>query len=105
MTSVNPCYYFMEQKFLLIPQFSECLQVKKGSVTEPYRCVAKLNSFGFYYVVVGQQYSYNFVLVSHFYFEMFGIMADIFLLAVFFYVVFTIFCLAHLAVFKFAFFK
>ena len=38
-----------------------------------YPVVAKLNSFGFSCVVVGQWYSFNFILVSHFYFEMFGI--------------------------------
>ena len=38
-----------------------------------YPVVAKLNSFGFSCVVVGQWYSFSFILVSHFYFEMFGI--------------------------------
>ena len=43
--------------------------------------VVEFKSFGFSCVVVGQQYSLNFILVSYFHFEMFGIMAEIFLLA------------------------
>ena len=46
-----------------------------------FRAIAELKSFGFSCVVVGQQYSLNFILVSYFHFEMFRIMADIFLLA------------------------
>ena len=46
-----------------------------------FRAIAELKSFGFSCVVVGQQYSLNFILVSYFHFEMFGIMADIFLSA------------------------
>ena len=46
--------------------------------------VVEFKSFGFSCVVVGQQYSLNFILVSYFHFEMFGIMAEIFLLAGFF---------------------
>ena len=45
------------------------------------RAVVEFKSFGFSCVVVGQQYSLNFILVSYFHFEMFGIMAEIFLLA------------------------
>ena len=44
--------------------------------------VVELKSFGFSCVVVGQQYSLNFILVNYLHFEMFGIKADIFLLAV-----------------------
>ena len=43
--------------------------------------VVEFKSFGFSCVVVGQQYSLNFILVSYFHFEMFGIMAEFFLLA------------------------
>ena len=46
-----------------------------------FRAIAELKSLFFYCVVVGQQYSLNFILVSYFHFEMFGIMAEIFLLA------------------------
>ena len=42
-------------------------------------------------MVVGKQYSLNFILVSYFHFEMFGIMADIFLLAVLFLLAFAIY--------------
>ena len=47
-----------------------------------FRANVELKSFGFFCVVVGQQYSLNFILVSYFHFKMFGVMADIFLLAV-----------------------
>ena len=63
-----------------------------------FRAIAELKSFGSSYVVVGQQYSLNFILVSYFHFEMFGIMADIFLLAAI-----CVFVSPYLAVFKFAF--
>ena len=43
--------------------------------------VVEFKSFGFSCVVVGQQYSLNFILVSYFHFEMFGSMTEIFLLA------------------------
>ena len=43
--------------------------------------IVEIKSFGFSCAVVGQQYSLNFILVSYFHFEMFGTMADIFLLA------------------------
>ena len=46
------------------------------------RVVAELESFDFSFVVVGQQYSLNFILVNYFHFEMFGIIAETFLLAV-----------------------
>ena len=46
-----------------------------------FTAIAELKSFGFSCVVVGQQYSLIFILVSYFHFEMFGIMTDIFLLA------------------------
>ena len=55
--------------------------------------VAELMSFGFSFVVVGQHFSFNFILVSHFQFEMFLIIPDIFLFAVFFSFVFCIFSL------------
>ena len=45
------------------------------------RVVVEFKSFGFSCVVVDQQDSLNFILVSYFHFEMFGIMAEIFLLA------------------------
>ena len=61
---------------------------KKGSVRGPcyklqmrflYPAVVELKSYVFFVrMVVRKQYSLKFILVSHFYFEMFGIMADIF---------------------------
>ena len=68
----------------------ECFQVEKfGKIallqaTDEFlifREVAELKSFGFSGVVVGQQYSLNFILVSYFHFQMSRIMADIFFLA------------------------
>ena len=65
---------------------------KKGSGRGPcykldisflYPAVIELKSFFFFCAVVGKQYSLKFILVSHFHFEMFVIMADIFPLAVF----------------------
>ena len=44
-----------------------------------FRAIAELKSFGFSCVVIGQQYSLNFILVSYFHFEIFQIMVDIFL--------------------------
>ena len=63
-----------------------------------YSTVVKLKRFGFSCVVFGQQYSLNFILVSYFHFEMFGIMADIFLLAAFFLWAFAI-CVFSLCIF------
>ena len=54
-----------------------------------YPAVVELKSF--IYKVFGQQYSLNFILVSHIHFEMFGTMADIFFLAVFLFLTFAIF--------------
>ena len=45
------------------------------------RVVVEFKSFGFSCVVIGQQDSLNFILVSYFHFKMFGIMAEIFILA------------------------
>ena len=70
--------------------FSECFQARMFSkiallqATDEFlifRAIAELKSFGFSCLVVGQQYSLDFILVSYFHFKMFGIMADIFLLA------------------------
>ena len=61
------------------------------------RAVIDLKSFGFSCMLVGQQYSFNIILVSYLHFGIFGTMADIFLL------VFDIFCQPILAVFKFPF--
>ena len=72
---------------------------KKGSVRDLcyklqisfwYPAVAELKSFSASCVVVVQQYSLNFILVSHFHFEVLGIMAGIFLLANFFCLSFAI---------------
>ena len=41
-----------------------------------FPAVVELKSFGFSYVVFGEQYKLNFILVSQFHFEMFEIMAD-----------------------------
>ena len=49
-------------------------------------------------MVVGKQYSLNFVLVIYFRFEMFGIMADIFPLAAFSFLAFVI-CVFSLCIF------
>ena len=68
--------------------FSECFQIKMFSKiallqgTDEFlifRAIAELKSFGFSCVVIGQQYSLNFILVSYFHFEIFQIMVDIFL--------------------------
>ena len=56
-----------------------------------YSAVAELKSLGLSCVIVGQQYSLDFILVSYFLFEMFGIMAEIFLLASFFLLAFDIY--------------
>ena len=74
-----------------MPQFSEYFQLKirfsKIALLQAtdefliFRAIAEHKSFGFSCVAVGQQYSLNFILVSYFHFEMFRIMADIFLLA------------------------
>ena len=65
---------------------------KKGSVRG--HCYWLQMSSGFSCVGFGQLYSLNFILVSHFYFEMFDFITDIFLLAVFFYLAFDIAFLA-----------
>ena len=66
---------------------------KKGSGREScyklqksfwYQAVAELKSFGFSFVVVGQQDNFNFILVSHFQFGIFWIMTEIVTLAAFF---------------------
>ena len=49
-------------------------------------------------MVDGQQYNLSFIVVSYFHFEMFGVMADIFLLASFFLLVFAI-CVFSLCIF------
>ena len=49
-------------------------------------------------MVDGQQYNLSFIVVSYFDFEMFGVMADIFLLAGFFLLVFAI-CVFRLCIF------
>ena len=49
-------------------------------------------------MVDGQQYNLSFIAVSYFHFEMFGVMADIFLLAGFFLLVFDI-CVFRLCIF------
>ena len=49
-------------------------------------------------MVDGQQYNLSFIVVSYFHFEMFGVMADIFLLAGFFLLVFAI-CVFRLCIF------
>ena len=68
------------------------------------RAVIELKSFGFSCMLVGQQYSFNIILVSYLHFGIFGTMADIFLL-VFAICAFSlcIFCQPILAVFKFPF--
>ena len=53
-------------------------------------------SFGFLCVVVGQQYILNLFVVSHFYFEMFEIMADIIPLAAVFHLLLFICVLTFL---------
>ena len=72
---------------------------KKGSVRGHYYklqmsfwylAVVEPKSIVFSFVLVGQQYSGNFILVSHFHFEMFGVMTDIFLVTVFFLSAFAI---------------
>ena len=63
-----------------------------------YPAAVELKSFGFSCVVVGKQYSLNFVLVIYFRFEMFGIMADIFPLAAFSFLAFVI-CVFSLCIF------
>ena len=60
------------------------------------RPIAKLKNFGFSCVIVGQLYSLKFILVSYFHFEMFEIMADIFLLAAIF--VFSLFPFVFLSI-------
>ena len=79
-----------------------------------FRAVVEVKDFGFSCVVLDQQYSLNFILVSYFHFEMFGIMADICCLA-FAICVFSllhscflafaicVFVSPYLTVFKFAF--
>ena len=90
--------------------FSQCFQVTRFSKTALlqatdefliFRANVELKSFGFSCVVA---------LVSYFHFEMFGTMADIFLLVVLFLLAFAIcvfslciFCQPILAVFNFAF--
>ena len=54
-----------------------------------YPAVAELKNFGFSCVVVEQQYSLNFIILSHFHFNVFGTMAEIFLLAAFSYSAFA----------------
>ena len=49
-----------------------------------YVAVSELKRFVFSCVVVGQQCSFNFILVSYFNFEMFRIMADIYLVGALF---------------------
>ena len=72
-----------------------------------FPAVVELKSFGISFVVVGQQYSLSFILVSNLNFEMFGILANILPLAVFFLLDFFqslyILLSAQLAVFKFGF--
>ena len=69
---INTSVFWMFSKIALLQATDEFLI---------FRAIAELKSFGFSCVVVGKQYSLNFILVSYFHFEMFGIMADIFLLA------------------------
>ena len=102
MTPVDYCcYYFLEWKFVKIPQFSECFQVKKvqwGSLATSCKRVSDIQSsckayeLSFFSCGCWQQYSPNFILVSYFHFEMFGIMADIFLSAGICIFSFCIFC-------------
>ena len=66
------------------------------------RVVVEFKSFGFSCVVVGQQYSLNFILVSYFHFEMFGIMAEIFLLAGICVFSLSIFCQPISSLFEFS---
>ena len=56
------------------------------------KAITELKRFVFFCLVVEQQYSLNFILVSYFHFEMFGIMADIFLSAGIYIFSFCIFC-------------
>ena len=64
--------------------------------------VVEFKTFGFSCVVVGQQYSLNFILVSYFHFEMFGIMAEIFLLAGICVFSYCIFCQPIFSLFEFS---
>ena len=72
---------FIIEYFRLKIRFSKIALLQATDEFLIFRAIAELKSFGFSCVVVGQQYSLNFILVSYFHFEMFGIMADIFLLA------------------------
>ena len=65
---INTSVFWMFSKTALLQATNEFLML---------RVVVEFKSFGFSCVVVGQQYSLNFILVSYFHFEMFGIMADI----------------------------
>ena len=56
-----------------------------------FPAVVELKSFGISFVVVGQQYSLSVILVSNLNFEMFGILANILPLAVFFLLDFAIY--------------
>ena len=58
MTSVDPCYYFLELNFFKIPEFSEYFQLKKIRFNKIvllqatdefliFRAITELKSFGF----------------------------------------------------------